>query len=400
MLALDDLTKPFTKAEVEASIYEVCAAVGLSTTTWKPGAWARTLISGASICLSAFSELNAKLARMRFLDLAEGDWLTLKAKHDYNVTRDDPSFATGEVTLENTSGGIYNLDPDDLILLNPTTGKTYRNTQPIALGALTTLEHVPIKAEEAGSASSAAPDSIVDFVTPLNGVTVTNDNALVGTDAQEDPPLRTECGEKLGSLSPMGPWDAYNYAAKNATRAADGSQVGVTRIRSKPDGFGNITTYVATATGGVFGTPDDPTTDLGAVNEAIQRYAAPLAVTAFVESAVPVAIAVTYQVWLYNSTGLTNEQIADGIATRLAEFLSTEPIGGNILGSDPGKVFQSALAAAIGSTRSPNDSESPLPIFRVVISNPPGDTTLGENEVPVLGTVTPTVTQVAAPEGL
>jgi uncharacterized phage protein gp47/JayE len=399
MLALDDLTTPLTRDEVEASIYQVLAAVGLSTTTWKPGAWARTAITGASICLSAFSTLNAKLARMRFLDLAEDEWLTLKAKHDYDEDRDEGSAAAGVVTLVNSEGGIYNLDPGDLILLNTATGKTYRNTSSIALGALSTLTDVGIEAEEAGSASSAAAGAIDDFVTPLNGVTVTNPTALVGTDPQEDPELRTACSEKLGSLSPFGPWDAYNYAAKNATRASNGSLVGVTRVRSKPDGFGNITTYVATASGGVSGDADDEDTDLGAVNEAIQRGAAPLAITVNVESATPLAIAVTYQVWIYSSTGLTDQQVKDAIAARLAEYLATEPIGGNVLGSDPGKVFKDALIAAIGSTKQPTDAFSTLPIFRVVISTPASDVELDESEVPVLGTVTATVTQVQPPEG-
>lgn len=400
MLALDDLTTPWTKDEVETSIYQALAAVGLSTTTWKPGAWARTVISGASICFSAFTTLNAKVARMGFLELAEGDWLKLKAKYDYDVEADDASFATGVVTLVNSEGGVYNLDPDDLILLNTTTGKTYRNTAAISLGALSTLEDVPIQAEEAGSASSAAAGAIDDFVTPLNGVTVTNPVALVGTDEQEDPSIRTECSEKLGSLSPFGPWDAYTYAAKHATRTSNGSNVGVTRVRSKPDGFGNVTTYVATATGAVTGDVDDPDTDLGAVNEAIQRAAAPLAVTANVESATPVTVAVTYQLWIYNSAGLTAAQVAAAVQTSLATFFASEPIGGDVLGVDPGKVFQSAIAAAIAATRQPASAAAPLPIFRVAVSTPAGDTTLAESEVPVLGTVTATVNLVTPPEGL
>lgn len=400
MLALDDLVSPVTRQEMETSIYSALSAVGLTTTTWKPGAWARTVITGASICLAAFSELNAKSARAGFLELAEQAWLTLKAHYDYNVDRDEATFAAGTVTLVNSSGGIYNLDPDDLILLNTTTGKTYRNTAAISLGALTTLEDVPVEAEEAGSASSAAAGAIDDFVTPLNGVTVTNPVALVGTDEQEDPALRTECGEKLGSLSPFGPWDAYTYAAKNATRTSNGSNVGVTRVRSKPDGFGNITTYVATATGAVTGDVDDPDTDLGAVNEAIQRAAAPLAVTANVESATPVTLDVTYQLWLYTSAGLTAAQVAAAVETSLQSFMASAPIGGDVLGSDPGKVFQSAIAAAIAATRQPASAAAPLPIFRVLVTTPAGDTTLGEGAVPVLGTVTATVNLVTPPEGL
>lgn len=398
MPTLDDLTTPLTVDEAKSSIYGVLAAIGVETTTWKAGAWPRTVITGVAIALVAFSELNAKIARQGFLELADADWLTLKARHDYNVERDEATFATGKVTLVNSSGGIYNLDPDDLILSNPTTGKTYRNTQAIALGAMATLTDVPIQAEEAGAASSSAPNTITGFVTPLNGVTATNPAAVVGNDAQEDPELRTECLEKLGSLSPFGPWDAYTFAAKNAKRA-DGTAIGVTRVRTKKDGFGNVTIYVATATGAVSGTVGDTSTDLGAVDDAIQRNAAPLAVTANTVSATAKTIAVTYQVWIYNTAGLTDQQVKDAVAASLTAFMSNEPIGGDVLGVDPGKVFQSAIAAAIAAARQPADSLTALPIFRVSVTTPAGDTTLGEGEVPALGAVTATVTQVTPPEG-
>lgn len=396
MPTLDELTTPLTVDQVRSSIYSVCAAVGLSTTTWKPGAWPRTVITGVSILGAAWSTLNAKLARMRFLDYAEGDWLTLKALHDYAVTKQTATFATGKITLVNSSGGVYNLNPRDLIIHNPTTKKTYRNTQAIALAALSTLTDVPIIAEEAGAASTSAPNTITAFTTPLNGVTVTNPVSVVGLDAESDPSLRTKCSEKLGSVSPNGPWDAYTYQAKNAKRA-DGTSIGVTRVRVSKDGLGNVTVYIATATGAVSGSSSDVNTDLGAVHDALQRKATPLAITENTVSASALAIAVTYQLWMYNTPSLTNQQVIDLVAARLTEFMSAEPIGGDVIGVDSGKVFQSAIAAAIGSTRTAAGVQ--LPIFKVVVTVPTGDTTLSLGQVPVLGSVTPTINQVSAPEG-
>lgn len=391
LFTLADLTTPLTRDQVKEKIYDVLALVGTNTTTWKPGAPTRTMIAAVSIILAAFSELTALIAKSGFLELAEKAWLALVAWYVYGVKKEYASFAEGEVTLVNSGGGIYLLDPDDLTVSNPTTGKQYRNTGSVSLGALATVT-IPIRAVEAGSASTSSPGTITELVTTLIGVTCTNAAPVVGLDEEGDPELRVRCAEKLGALSPFGPWDAYSFAARNARRA-DGTRVGVTRVRTKKDGYGNVTTYVATSSGGVTGTVGDLDTDLGAVDEAIQQYSAPLAVTAWVVSATPVAVPVSYRVSMYNTSGLTQAEIIALIAARLVTFMSAQPIGGNVVGVDPGKVFKDAIATAIGAT---------LPqIFHVEVTLPAADVVLTVSQVPTLGTVTPVaITQVPPPEGV
>jgi phage-related baseplate assembly protein len=386
---LDELTTPLTRQQVEAKIYEVIATLGTTTTTWKPGAVARTMIVACSIVIAAFSQLTALIARSGFLELASGAWLALVAWYVFGVEKEYGTYAEGSITLTNTGGGIYTFDVDDLTVSNPASGKTYRNTSAFSLSALSTVT-VAIRAVEAGSNSTSGPGTITAMETTIPGVTCMNAAAVIGLDEEADPTLRARCGEKLGSLSPMGPWDAYSYAARNARRS-DLTRIGVTRVRSVKDGFGNLTVYVATASGTVTGAPNDITTDLGAVNEAIQRLAAPLAVTANVASATPLAIPVTYRVWMYNTSGLTQAEIVAAIAAKLVAFMAGQPMGGNILGVT-GKIYRDAIATAIGAA---------LPqIFHVIVDTPSGDTTLSISQVPVLGTVTPTaITQIPPSEG-
>jgi hypothetical protein len=388
-ISLDALVTPLTRKEIESSIYQVLAAVGVNTTAWKPGSVVRTMITGVSVVLSAFSQLQAKIARSGFLELSEGDWLSLVAHHVYGVDRFEATFAAGEITLTNSGGGLYDLEPFDLVVSNLATGKTYRNTEAFSLGANTQIT-IPIRATEAGAASTSLASTIGELETQLLGVSCNNALALVGLDAESDPDLRLRCYEKLGALSPMGPWDAYAFAARNAKRA-DGTAVGVTRVRQHKDGAGGVTTWVATATGAVLGDPDDLDTDLGAVNEAIQQLAAPLAVTAVVESATAVEIPLAYEVWIYNTSGLTDEQLTALIEGRVVAFLATQPIGGNVIGLDSGKVFVNALEAVIFGTRPE--------IFEVVISVPTENYELSSNEVPIL-TSTPSgsVHQIPPPE--
>lgn len=387
---LDELTKPLTRSEVEAKIYTAIAALGTDTTIWKPGSPVRTMIAAVSIVVAAFSTLAAAVAKSGFLELAEKDWLTLVAYYVYGVQRIEATFASGYVTLTNAGGGVYSLDPGDLVLSSPTTGKTYRNAAAFTLAAMASTTIVVV-AEEAGAASTAAPNTITQLVTALLGVTATNALSVVGRDAESDAALRTRSYEKLGSLSPNGPWDAYSFAVRSAVRS-DGSAIGVSRVRTAKDGYGNVTTYVATPSGAVAGAANDLATDLGILAVEVDKKATPLAVTSHVLSATPVTVAVSYRVWLYNTSGKTEAQIKTAIDARLVEFMATQPIGGNIVGGDPGKVFVDAIRTTIGAT---------LPqIFHVEVMVPAADVVLAVHEVPVLGAVTAlSVTQVPPSEG-
>ncbi len=380
---IEELTTPLTRQEVQQSIYDVLAAVGVNTTAWKPGAVVRTMIVAVSIVLASLSTLMALIAKSGFLETAEGAWLTLVAKHVFNVEREGAAFATGEITLVNASGGIYVVDPDDLTFTT-VAGVEYRNTTGFTLVASSSIT-VPIQAVEVGTPSSAGPLAITVMNTPLTGVTCSNANALVGRDPEADAPLRARCSEKLGALSPNGPWDAYSFAVRNATRA-DGSLVPVNRVRLTKDGFGNVTVYCATPTG-----PVEPA-DLVILDEAVQHNAAPLAVTATVLSATAVPVAVTYELWMYNTSGLTEAQVRAAVDKQLVAFMSAQPIGGNVIDPDPGKIFRDAIRAAIGAA---------VPeIFHVELAAPVADTELGIGQVAVLGAVIDvSIHQVPPPQG-
>lgn len=389
MISLADLTTPVTRQQVEQSTYDVLGVLGVDTTSWKPGAVVRAMITAVALLLSAFSALMAQITAGGFLETAIGAWLTLVAKYVYGVDRVEASFASGFLTLTNSGGGVFADAAYDRTFRNPTTGKTYQNSTSFSLGAGSSVT-IAIVATEAGAASTSLAGTITEIQTTMLGVTCANAAALVGQDAELDPVLRARCYEKLGALSPNGPWDAYAFAAKNARRA-NGTSIGVTRVRvAPPDGFGNVTTYVATASGGVSGISGDPSTDLGSIHAAILHQAAPLAVTAHTQSAAPFPISPVYQAWLYNTSGLTEQQIKDAVAAKITAYLSTQAIGGNLI-SGVGYVYADALRTVIGSA---------LPqIFHVVLASPAGDTSLSIDQVPTLGTITPTITQVPPPDG-
>jgi hypothetical protein len=154
---------------------------------------------------------------------------------------------------------------------------------------------------------------------------------------------------------------------------------------------GNVTTVCATATGAVSGTAGDPSTDLGAVNSAIQLNVVPIGITATVASAVPLVVPVTYEAWIYSNSGLTTAQIQTSIASAITDFVSSVPIGGDNYdtGAAAGTLYAAGLRAAI--------VKSIPQIFNAIVSLPAADVAVPYNAVVQLGTVTATAIHQVAP---
>jgi phage-related baseplate assembly protein len=384
---LEQLTTPLTVDQVKASCYATMASLGVDTTNWKPGAVVRTLFAATAIAVAAGSQLTSRIARMGVVALSEGDWLTVMARNSRRVERITAGFASGTVRISNSGGGVFGFEPDELVVRNRITGKTYVNTAAVNVGAQQADVPVAVRAVEAGSGSSAAAGDITEFETGLPpDLTVTNLTALTGLDEESDVDLRERYDEQLGSLSACGPRDAYAFAAKSAKRA-DGSAIGVTRVRPIKDaGFGTVTIIVATPSGAVAGDVNDPATDLGAVARAIQTAAAPDAVRVVVLSATPVVLPITCSVTAYE--GPLSSEIEAAIKAKLSALISVLPIGGHTEGSGVGKLFRSDLEHAIKSA-------FPEHIFHVSIASPGSDVVYVQaSDVIQLGTVTPTITRV------
>lgn len=380
-MTLEELTRPITSDEAKVMLYSALAAKGITTTGWKSGATVRTIIACLAPVIAALSVMQTKIAAGGFLDLATGAWLTLVAKYVYNVDRDQGSFASGFVTLNNAAGGVYALEIGDLVAVNPSTGKTYRNTEPVSLGALETGVLVAMQAVELGSASTSIGGTITQLETPLIGVSVTNAAALIGTDPELDPSLRTRCREKTGVASPNGPRDAYAYIARS-TKRANGSSIGVTRALTVPDGLGGVDVYLATPSGGVTGADDDPSTDLGAIAAAIHAQCEPLAVDARVHTATLVPVPVTYSVWVRDDV-----DAEENVEAALREMLSVQPIGGDQIGGFRG-VGKSAIEACIDSAFAAGS------VVRREVTVPATDLELVVPQATALGAVTATVYRI------
>lgn len=372
-----------TKAEIYARGLQIGAALGLPVTTWQPGDPTRSDYHFISELLELCEAFVVELAKSAVLDEAEDEWLIVKAEQDFGVTAIPATYAATSCTLTNSGGGRYpSLVVGSVTAKNTATGKTFRNVTGgslIGVGATISLDFV---ADEAGSGSTSAAGEIDALVTGLRGVTITNPAAAIGVDKESDPALRTRCREKLGALSPNGPRDAYAYVAKSSDLTGS-TEVTDARVYDDAD-TGDVRVFLRGASGAVSGAA------VTAVTTAILRYAAPLCITPVVESATNQTVAITYQLWLYSADSREVSEIEDAVETALEAMFAARPIGGDIITpGDPGAVYLRLIESTIRGV-------SPY-AFRVELSLPAADVELDDDEVAVLGVVTPTITKVVDP---
>jgi len=321
LLAIDDLITPTTEDEVLETMLSNLEILGVSARSWRTGGVARTILRVVAKAYAAFSMLMASAIRAGFLETAEGAWLTLLAFYVFNVERREATFATGNVQLTNSGGGVFSFNAGEVRVLWTNEGKAYTNDSAFTLNPGDVLT-IPITAVELGSDSSAPPGAIDALETVLLGVSVTNVEAVVGTDAETDDDLRDACKNKLAAISVRGPRGAYAFAVREAKRL-DGSPVNINRYSiSSSSSTGVVTVYVAAPSGA----PDPG--DITQINASIEDIARPDSVTASATAATEVPLTRTLTVWAKRTDGVSASDIQGFAQAALVKEIAAYPIGG------------------------------------------------------------------------
>ncbi len=385
-LSLSTLISPATKAQIYTGALAIANAIGLPVSSWQAGDPTRSLFHVESEFLSSLEQIVVNFIASGFLDYATGIWLKILAYQVFGVTVPDATYATCDVVLSNSGGGLYSdIAAGDIILKNTTTGKTYRNTTGGTLasgGSPATTLTITVRADEAGSDSSAGSGEIDVLVTNLLGVTCTNPLSAIGIDEQEEATTRQQCRDMLGALSPNGPKEAYSFVARNS--ALSGTTA-VTRVRTYSDSdTGDVTVYLAGPAGGVL------EADRALVEAAILKWSTPLCITPTVYSATNVIVPVTYTLWVYKSCNKTVAEVELAVEAALQGMVAVRPIGGDIIApATMGRLYLSMIESTIRGV---------LPqAFRCTLDAPAIDTPIANGQVATLGTITPNVVLVVDP---
>ena len=399
---------PASTAAVLRGLLTSAVAEGILTTAWGKGSPVRALYRSMADFGKSLSDQIGAIADQGTLESGEDDGLTLHAAETFGIERPGAKFATTTLLIDNTAGGSYPYSPDNpLILTSSITKKIYVSQGTGTIASLTNGQSLPIAAQEAGSASTALPGQIDQWVTPTDGLTINQPNAAIGTDKQSDDALKTSCKARVGfvptasTIGAGGAAGAYESVAragpdgKGGVVRPDGSRITVTRVKDVSDGAGGIILYVADE--------DGPLTspDRALVEAAVLAYARPIGVPCSVQNATTLSLSCTLTVWIGASTTATDQQVKDAIVEALVSYLQGIPIGGFDLGSGGIVPLRGGLEeAAVGEAPAGNSNGSGAKklarVMKLVFASPSTDTSLTASQVPILsGTPTITVTRVA-----
>lgn len=383
MIPFAKLVTRLTSQQILAGGLAIAKAVGLPVTSWEIGDPTEAEFQFLTAAIADLEALVYSWVSAAFLDICAADstlynWLVWLAYQVYGYTARTASYATTTITLTNSLGGYYTIDPGDLTFKDSTTGQTFHNTSGgiLASGPTTTLV-LDIVADVPGSVSSAAIGDIDTIITPLTGVTCSNPAAAIGYDAEPAQSIVTSCHAKLAMMSPNGARDAYNYVC--TTPSLSGTSA-ITMARSSGSSLTGAVTVLVAGPNMPIGAPD-----LALASAAVQSLCTPLCITPTVVSADAAVFNITYQAWGYQSWSVTTAQAAALIEAALRLWFAARPIAGDVVPpATAGIMYVSMIAGAIQGAR-------PDKITRVLVTLPASDQMLSATQKPICGTVTASV---------
>jgi hypothetical protein len=340
LLSFQDLVTPVTEDQFMERFLSSLETVGLKARSWRPAGVYRTILRVLAGTCASFSDLQARFIRSNYLELAEGNWLTWTAFYVFGVIRPDATFASGQVSLTNAGGGVYDWVPGQLRIVNSTTKKAYTNKADVHLSALGTATF-DIIAVEIGSASSSAAGAIDRVETFFGDISVTNAAPVIGSDAMPDADLRQLCVDKRSAKSVYGPRGAYRYAIRSALRA-DGSGVNINRVSVSPSSStGRVTMIVASPSGVPAGD------DVAACAANVEVIARNDTSTSVLSGATGHTITRALTIWARKQPGLSADDIRALAQTQLVALARDYPIGGIIKGGPGGYFWADSLDGAV-----------------------------------------------------
>jgi len=420
---VDLYVKP-TLAGIKASVVDIAQGAGLLVTSWIFGEPSERWIEISARAIDLFtSTIVTQYARGFFLDLATdpgdpGDlsadqtprpgWLSALGLAWYGTERRGQTFASGSVSLTNSSGAAKTFFPGDFTFQNDTAASdggfaTYVNAPDPSVyvnvdGSVTMADGatltIPVTAEIIGSYSNASPGQISIVVTGTFGTfTVTNGAPVTGEEREAPEAYRERCRTAADSQSPGGPGAAYRRAANTAI---DGSPlqlytgagaVGITRTQViAPDGLGTVNCY--------FADRDGPCTtdDLDSANANIIGVAkgvitdpigvVPDGVSYTGLQAASLSVSVAGSVRIKAGPGVTSAGVKQAIVDALGANFETIPIGG--LDQDSGGFGTIYTSDFVGVVRDAFPG-----IYDPIVTTPAtSSTAVDAGYVPVLSTST------------
>jgi hypothetical protein len=404
ILFLSDFASGESPSQVLTLIQEVGTLGGLNWQGWAPQGMLSTVWNLAAQRISAIGSyvqglaLGGTATNAANILGANGQlvtgWLDLVGQAFFRTQRHPATFANGPVLITN-SGSTVSYAAGQYRLTNTATGATYANQSAITIpGAITVPQpfgspitipyfgNFTFVADVPGSASTTPAGVTLSPATPVPGITIgpTQDNGIVGQDAESNQAYLQRCYAFPGTFSAGGPASGYYYAAASAVTASGNYASRVLVQLQKYSGV--VAVYLGYPGGGA-------NADLiAAVKQALLPIV-PFPVQSAVLPATQHLTTVSGTLVLPASlSGIANTSaILASAETAATNYAGSIPIGGVVTHSGaPGILPLSALVSALvtGSANSLTAAGLSTQGVYFDISSPVVDINLPANAVPVV----------------
>jgi len=395
------LAGPVTQAEGESFVRGLIATapapIPLATLN-TPGTPESAIVYALGAAEAQRSLDRQLFAQSGFRGSCSRAWLDVVAPETYGVTPRAKDFATTPLTIENTSGALYGpFIAGTLRFVNDVNNAIFTNTVTASIPIGPSTVGIDAIAIEAGIASTSSVGDISRLETPLEGVSVTNLQPAIGTDAESAESINDRIDARLGAFGVPGAGfatgatdTALESLAKNGfdngggVARDDGSRIVVSRSRVELDGLTGVTTlYLADDDGPLDGS------DLLLVEALVQAYGEWVTLDIAVANTTAVSVTVDGTITIRGAAA-TDAQILAQIDVELIGASRACPIHGFPPSNGaPLRYVENAVENAGDAGK--------LTAFRlvdIVLSSPTGATSLAENEVLVLARGTITIVRV------
>lgn len=331
MLTVAQLTRVVTEEQALELILDELTALKFNARSWETGSVQLTILRVMARLWANGSTAVKDIAEGGYNDTAVDGWLDLFSLSHYKNGRKPGSPTEGYVQLVAASNapGPFTFAASDLVFVDRTVGRTYRNVAGATLAAGQTLLLL-VRAEQTGSAGDVPTNTITIMRTPLVGVTVSNP-ARVGTtswiskngsDTESNEALRERNRAKWGSLAIFGgPELAYRYWAAAAHES-------VRRVHvddQNPRGSGTIDIYLAGDAGPVSAqVATDVDAFLRGEVDGVQRVA--MGANVLIKSATRLSLRIAATVYIQSAYNTRSTQLL--LLQAVTDHFRNLPIGG------------------------------------------------------------------------
>jgi hypothetical protein len=308
-------------------VLDIMTALGFQTTGWQDGKIQKTIVTTLATISADLSEVAKQVADFGFNDLATGDALNEFSNSRFGNTKTVAVRTRGPMRLRSSASIPYTIEPGQLIVATDDNIQ-FRNVdsdvRTLPAGGAIQLTWEAVKA---GADSNVPNNTVTRLLTPLAGVTVSNDEGtpwytVAGADEQSDASIQLENRTQWARLSIELVAEAYiNIAIKNGA-----AKVGLND--QNPRGAGTIDVYPA-AELGLLGPSTVAAIQLAFSGATFGTDATwPASGTSRVAVLQPTPFPLDLTGSIYFDPAFAQSEVQDSVNQALADLLRITPLGG------------------------------------------------------------------------